>query len=79
MNLNVESVVALMEDRGISIEDINTVVAWGEAEGGKLIDGEKNLAKKRLDKVMVYVEYMADGTVTDVYSHRVTLVNNEEA
>lgn len=79
MNLNVESVVALMEDRGISIEDINTVVAWGAAEGGKLIDGEKNLAKKRLDKVMVYVEYMADGTVTDVYSHRVTLVNNEEA
>lgn len=79
MNVNVENVAALLEERGITADDVNAVVAWGEAEGGKLTDGDKNLAKKRLDNTMVYVEYMADGTVTDVYSHRVTLVNSEEA
>ena len=79
MNVNVENVSALLEERGITAEDVNAVVAWGEAEGGKLVDGDKNLAKKKLNNTMVYVEYMADATVIDVYSHRVTLVNSEEA
>jgi hypothetical protein len=73
LDIKLDSVAELMEERGIRGEDISEVVAWGEGEGGKLVDGELNLAKKRLDKVLVYVEYKDDGTVTDVYSHRVTL------
>lgn len=73
MEIRLDNVTELMEARGIRAEDVDEVIAWGEGEGGKLTDGELNLAKKRLDKVLVYVEYKADGTVTDVYSHRVTL------
>ena len=73
MEIRLNAVTALMEERGIKAEDISEVIAWGNGEGGKLLDGERNLAKKRLGNVMVYVEYMADGAVTDVYSHRVTL------
>ena len=73
MDIKLDGVAELMEERGIRVEDISEVVAWGEGEGGKLVDGKLSLAKKRLDKVLVYVEYKADGTVTDVYSHRVTL------
>ena len=43
-----------------------------------ITDGDVSLAKKRLDKVLVYVEYNADGTVTDVYCHRVKLTNSEK-
>ena len=73
MEIRLDNVTELMEARGIRAEDVDEVIAWGEGEGGKLTDGELNLAKKRLDKVLVYVEYKADGTVTHVYSHRVTL------
>lgn len=77
MNVNLEKVTEIMEERGITTDDVNAVVSWAESEGVKLTDDDRNLAKKRLDKVMVYVEYMTDGTVEDVYSHRVTL--GEEA
>lgn len=77
MVINYDSVAETMEERGILKEDVEAVISWGEGEGGKLVDGDTNLAKKRLDKVMVYVQYAADGTVQDVYSHRVTL--GEEA
>lgn len=73
MDIKLDKVETVMEERGITAEDINRVVTWGEGEGGKLVDGDKNLAKKRLEKVLVYVEYSSDGTVNDVYSHRVTL------
>lgn len=73
MEIRLDGVTELMEERGIRAEDVSEVIAWGEAEGGKLTDGELNLAKKRLDNVLVYVEYKADGTVTDTYSHRVVL------
>lgn len=73
MEIRLDGVAKLIEERGIRAEDVSEVIAWGEGEGGKLIDGELNLAKKRLDKVLVYVEYKEDGTVTDAYSHRVTL------
>lgn len=77
MDIKLNAVAELMEERGITAEDINEVVAFGEGEGGKLVDGDKNLAKKRLNNVMFYVEYTADGTVTDVYSHRVVLGSEE--
>ena len=75
MNVNLDNVAEIMEERGITAEDIEAVVAWGEGEGLKLIDGENNLAKKRLGRVMVYVEYTNDGVVNDVYSHRVVLAS----
>ncbi len=78
MDIKLNAVTELMEERGITAEDINAVVAFGEGEGGKLIDGDKNLAKKRLNNVMFYVEYTSDGTVTDVYSHRVVLGSEEK-
>lgn len=77
MDIKLDRVAEIMEDRGITEEDIGAVVAWGEAEGGKLIDGENNLAKKRLGNVMVYVQYNADGSVTDTYSHRVIMGSEE--
>ena len=78
MELKLDAVAALLEERGITADDVSAVVAWGEGEGGKLTDGDVSLAKKRLDKVLVYVEYNADGTVTDVYCHRVKLTNSEK-
>lgn len=77
MELKLDNVNALLEERGISAEDVACVVTWGEGEGGKLTDGDKNLARKRLGSIMLYVEYTSDGSVTDVYSHRVKLVNSE--
>lgn len=77
MNVSLENVAELMEERGITADDIGEVVAWGEGEGGKLIDGDRNLARKRLGKAMIYVEYCEDGTINDVYSHRVTM-NSEK-
>lgn len=77
MKINLDGVSEIMEERGITSQDIEAVIEWGEGEGGKLTDDGKNLAKKRIDKFMVYVEYMDDGTVTNTYGHRVTLVNSE--
>lgn len=78
--LKLDAVAEIMEERGITAEDICAAIDWGEGEGGKLIDGDRSLAKKRLDKVMIYAEYtVEDGSyvVSDTYSHRVTL--GEEA
>jgi len=77
MNVNLDKVTELMEERGITADDVKAVLSWAENEGIKLVDGDRNLAKKRLENIMVYVEYMTDGTVEDVYSHRVIL--GEEA
>lgn len=46
MDIKLDSVAELMEERGIRGEDISEVVAWGEGEGGKLVDGELNLDRK---------------------------------
>jgi len=78
--LNLDKVSEAMEDRGISAEEICAVIEYAEGGGLKLIDGDRILAKKRLDKIMVYVEYNAEGgsyVVADTYAHRVVL--NEEA
>ena len=45
MEIRLDAVTALMEERGIKAEDISEVIAWGNGEGGKLLDGERNLAK----------------------------------
>lgn len=78
--VKLDDVADIMDERGITAEDICTVIAWAEDSGIKLVDGDRNLAKKRLDNVTVYVEYTVDGAgyvVSDTYSHRVTLREDE--
>lgn len=73
-----DGVDAVMEERGILADDVDKVIAQAESTGIKLQSKSSGhfLAKLRLDKVMVYVEYyLEDGTanVYDAYTHRVTL------
>lgn len=79
INLNISPEIAgVMEERGILAEDIAAVVAEAETANVKLYCEENRhvLAKKRLVKFTVYVEYSidaADVEVHNVYSHRVSL------
>ena len=71
----------IAQARGISEDDVRQVLAYAEGEGVKLVDGELNLAKKRLGKFTAYVEYkIVDGAVEllDVYSHRVQMNEDKE-
>lgn len=68
---------AVMEERGVRLEDIQAVIGAAEASGERLYtkDG-RFLAKKRLDNIMAYAEYTLSGdtaTVMDTYAHRVSL------
>ena len=74
-SLLLDKVADSMSERGISAEDLCQVIAWGEGEGGKLVDGDRCLAKKRINNVSIYAEYTVDGDkyiVEDTYSHRVS-------
>lgn len=73
---------AKMDERGIKKTDIKEVLAWAE-NGVKLyIEGENRfLAKKRMGNFTAYVEYdrVDEGyKIRDVYSHRVTLTEDQE-
>ena len=76
-----DGVAEAMEERGVNEDDVRQVLAYAEGEGVKLVDGELNLAKKRLGKFTAYVEYkIVDGAVElfDVYSHRVQMNEDKE-
>ena len=76
-----DGVAEAMEERGVNEDDVRQVLAYAEGEGVKLVDGELNLAKKRLGKSTAYVEYkIGDGAVEllDVYSHRVQMNEDKE-
>lgn len=71
-------VEAVIEERGILVDDIAKVIAEAEATSVKLKSNSTGrfLAKLRLDKVTVYAEYSVESngiTVYDAYSHIVTL------
>lgn len=71
-----DGVADAMEERGVKEEDVREILAYAEGEGVKLVDGDLNLAKKRIGKFTAYAEYkIVDGAVEliDVYSHRVEL------
>lgn len=73
-----EAIVQIMEERGISQEDVKAVIVAAEDEGVKLVSiaNKRYLAKKRLENFTVYVEYNLSGAeveVFDVYGHRVNL------
>lgn len=77
VNLSAD-VEAVMEERGIRMEDIQVVIEAAESSGEKLSSESTGhfLAKKRLENIMAYAEYtLADNVaeVVDVYSHRVSL------
>ena len=78
-----DSVITNMEDRGITEEDIHSVIDF--AVNGSTImysnDDNCKVAKKRIGNFTVYVEYSLDGdkyTVTNVYSHRIKLTEDME-
>ena len=73
-----DGVEAVIEERGILVDDIAKVIAEVEATSVKLKSNSTGrfLAKLRLDKVTVYAEYSVESngiTVYDAYSHIVTL------
>lgn len=68
----------ILEQRGVRESEIRDVISSGLNGGIHLYTSNKDkyLAKKRIDKFTVYVEYtMEDDTfkVGNVYSHRVSL------
>lgn len=76
-----DGVAEAMEERGINEDDVRQVLAYAEGEGVKLVDGDLNLAKKRIGEFTAYAEYrIVDGAVEllDVYSHRVELKEDKE-
>lgn len=73
-----DGVEAVIEGRGILVDDIAKVIAEAEATSVKLKSNSTGrfLARLRLDKVTVYAEYSVESngiTVYDAYSHIVTL------
>lgn len=73
-----DGVEAVIEERGILVDDIAKVIAEAEATSVKLMSNSTGrfLARLRLDKVTVYAEYSVESngiTVYDAYSHIVTL------
>lgn len=73
-----DGVEAIVEERGILVDDIAKVIAEAEATSVKLKSNSTGrfLARLRLDKVTVYAEYSVESngiTVYDAYSHIVTL------
>lgn len=67
----------IMESKGILLEDVQDVLEYSESEMKLTDEGTgRNLGKKRMNAVTVYVEYTVDGsdvTVENVYSHIVGL------
>ena len=75
-------VQSVMEERGVCLEDIQTVIDAAETSGVKLLNQDSGhfLAKKRLENVTVYAEYQINGDqadVIDVYSHRVMMAEDQ--
>ena len=74
-----DEVAALLERRHIPDDDIKQVISNAEATGDKLFqpDGNRYLAKMRLGKITLNVEYSAtDGsyTIHTAYSHRMQVL-----
>lgn len=78
-----ESIKTTMEERGIFENDVYSVIDFA-ANGGTFLysnDDNTRLAKKRIGNFTVYAEYSCDGenySVTNVYSHRVSLTEDME-
>ncbi len=73
-----DACTAIMEERGITQEDIAAVIEDAQAEKTHLYSENKEvfLAKKRLENFTVYAKFTNDGQniqVQNVYSHRVSL------
>ncbi len=72
-----DEVDALLSERGILDEDIKKVISQAVESGKKLYQEEDDrfLAKARLDKFTVYVEYSPENDgfrIHTGYSHRVS-------
>lgn len=85
MDLNIkisEEIAELMEERGVNEADVREVIEYAESTGKKLyVEGEEHfLARKRMGKFSAYVEYTmgAEAEVLNVYSHMVTLAEDEQ-
>lgn len=79
MDLNIkisDAIAELMEERGVTADDVREVVEYAESTGKKLyVEGEERfLARKRMGNFSAYVEYTLgdEVEVVDVYSHQVT-------
>ncbi len=80
---NEEEIVALVEKRGITLDDIREAIAAGETTGKKLYrvdDDNRFLARAMVGKFNVYAEYSPDGdsfTVHTSYAHMVMFVSGD--
>jgi len=77
-----DSLTSVMEERGITKEDVGQVLRYAESSGNKLCKENKShcLAKQRLENFTVYVEYQIEHDsykLLNVYSHRVSLTEDE--
>jgi hypothetical protein len=77
-----DPVKEVLGKRGIKEADVETVVKEAESSNKKLVANERNLAKKRIGDVMIYVDYATEKgviskhvTVNTAYSHRMALGN----
>lgn len=71
-----------VNERGIQKSDIKEVLAYAENREKLYIDGENRfLGKKRMENFTAYVEYDKEDDgykILDVYSHRVSLSEDQE-
>jgi hypothetical protein len=70
-----------MEERGVTEEDIRTVISAAEEKKTFVRDGDTIIGKSKLGNMTVYVVYEKDGElfrVQSTYSHRVSLVSEKE-
>lgn len=83
--INMDEMTDLLEERGITLEDVQLTIAAGENTGTKLYrtdDENRFLAKSRLENLNVYVEYTLEDNGIRLYTafaHRVMLISEDEA
>ena len=78
--INTDEIAAIIEERGITLDDVREVIARAENTGEKYYhrdDESRFLARARLSNINCYTEYSpeADGfQVYAAFAHRVMLV-----
>ena len=74
-------VMDILNERGISVEDVERTISYSEKEKTFIVDDGKIIGKYRMENMTVYVSYEKKGNLNMVhsaYSHRVHLTSEQE-
>ena len=71
----------LLQNRGIRGDDVQQTIMEAERQGSWITDGSEKIAKARIGKLTVYVQYTTaedSVLVKSAWAHRVTFAESQE-